>query len=625
MIPTMFRRIRRELAVCVLVGLTAATIPSAVTYAQIANCPFNIDNSPTATGAADVLRDALVLARYARGMRGAALVAGTGLNSTTVTQTIQANLPNAQTNTAGKLDVDGNGFFDENDAAAITRVLFAFGGNQVLPSGKAGDGATRIDAKAIKTFIDNGCQVQPLQTNLAAARFLTQATFGISNQDLIAFNALAGATTKDKATTWLNQQIATPRKSKHFDYINARYAAADAYNYTTPPPAEFDRFYNDVTRASFWQQALKHPDQLRQRMAFALSQIMVVSSNGGSNDASELANYLDVLADGSFGNFRTLIYNVALSNAMGRYLNHMRNDGNSDTPNENFARELLQLFTIGLTQLNIDGTNVSGNPPTYTEDMVKGFARVFTSFSFDDPFTAADGTDFYGGDHPSWYYTPNNDGETYANPNSAKRAKERGVWGRPMKSFAGRHSKAEKPLLKYSYTTPVNIGTPVAACTAAVAFANNGTAKLPALVRTPVNDYDNNGTTEADALDSLNKAVDNIFCHPNVGPFIGKHAVERLCATRRGEIQQQWRRCTRRYGRCDQSDLARRRSDDAVDLYVRRLRLYKVRQTQRTDFALQRHRARIRWHESFRSISLRWFEQRRIRNQSRSVAIAKRV
>jgi uncharacterized protein (DUF1800 family) len=510
----------------IVAGVLAGVCLSAANAQSIIDCPFNVDNSTSGTGNADPLRDALVLMRYARGVSGTALVAGTGLNAATVTDTIRANIPNAETNTPGKLDVDGNGFFDVNDAAAIARVLLSFSGEGVLPPGtKAGAGASRIDARAIKTFIDYGCQAKPLQNNVPAARFLTQATFGVSNEALIAFNALPGATTKDKATEWINRQInSTPRKNKHLDYVNARYARADAINYTNPAPSQFDNFYNDVVRHSFWQQALKHPDQLRQRVAFALSQIMVVSSNGGSNDVSELANYLDILTDGAFGNFRALIQKVALSNAMGRYLNHLRNDGNSETPNENFARELLQLFTLGLTELNIDGSNKAGNPATYTEDMVKGFARVFTGFAFDDPFvTAVDGTDFYGGEHPSWWYTPNNDGETYANPNAAKRAKERAVWGKSMKAFAGRHSKAAKPLLKYNYASPVS------ACANAVSFASNGTATLPALVRTPPpNTYENNGTTEADAMNSVNAAIDNIFCHPNVGPFISKALIRFL-------------------------------------------------------------------------------------------------
>jgi hypothetical protein len=315
------------------------TIPIAT--AAIGDCPFNVDNSPSGTGSADVLRDALVLTRYARGVRDAALVQGTGLNATAVTQTIT-------TNTA-KLDVNGNGLFDLDDASIITRALFAFSGDRLLVSGNAGANAgvyaSRIDSKVLKSFIDNGCQVQPLQNNVAAARFLTQATFGISNQELIAFSALAGADTKAKATTWLNQQIAMPRTGKHFDYIATRFAAVDAINYGTPPrsPENFVRFYNEAMRHSFWQQALKHPDQLRQRMAFALSQIIVVSAYGGSNDAGELAAYLDILADGAFGNFRDLLYKVSRSVAMGNYLNHLRNDGNGETPNENFARELLQL------------------------------------------------------------------------------------------------------------------------------------------------------------------------------------------------------------------------------------------------------------------------------------------
>ena len=98
----------------------------------------------------------------------------------------------------------------------------------------------------------------------------------------------------------------------------------------------------------------------------------------------EITAYLDILTDNTLGNYRDIIASVVRAPAMARYLSHLRNDGNLATPNENFAREMLQLFSVGLVMLNADGTRQTGNPPTYTEEVVKGFAKSFTSLSYDD-------------------------------------------------------------------------------------------------------------------------------------------------------------------------------------------------------------------------------------------------
>jgi endo-chitodextinase len=498
--------VARERKRCVRrVFATIATAAILITIntasAQSTNCPFAVAGG--ANNTANATRDGLLMLRYARELRGTALVEGTGANANTVVTNIQTN--------AKRLDLNGNGLFDADDAAVAARLLLSFSsGSWLIPaSGGAGKFASRSNAATLKAYVDAGCTVPTLgASSIDAARFLTQATFGASAPDIVAFNALGGGTHAAKVQTWLTQQFSTPRANTHFSEMQRRQTIADAAN----PPGGF---YTDAVRESFWQQAVLRNDQLRQRLAFALSQILVVSSNGASNNPYELAAYLDLLNDGAFGNFRDLLYNVSRSAAMGNYLDHARNDGNSATPNENFARELLQLFSVGLVELNNDGSNKAGDPPTYTEDMVKGFARVFTGFAFADPYTAADGLDIYGGAHPNWGYYPD-DGDLFPNvANAATRA--RNMWRTPMKSFAGRHSTVAKPLLKYSYASPV------AACSAAVTFAGNGSATLPALVRTPPpNTYQNNGTTEQDALNTVDAAINNIFCHPNVGPFISK-------------------------------------------------------------------------------------------------------
>jgi uncharacterized protein (DUF1800 family) len=135
----------------------------------------------------------------------------------------------------------------------------------------------------------------------------------------------------------------------------------------------------------FFRNAITGGDQLRQRVAFALSQILVVSAvNDNLRLPSRLAPYLRTLVEHAFGNFRDLLYHVTLNPAMGRFLDMAGN--NRANPNENFARELLQLFTVGLHELHDDGTEVldaDGRPiPTFNEATVVAFSRAFTGWNF---------------------------------------------------------------------------------------------------------------------------------------------------------------------------------------------------------------------------------------------------
>ena len=487
----------------------------------LAACPFNVSGD----AAIDSLRDGLLLVRYAQGLRGAALVAGTTANTPAVENFIVAN-------TAG-LDVNGNGVFDIGDAAIIARSVFGFSYQSWMPDGQAGAYATRTSPALVKTFVDAGCTapvfVSPTTTDAAdASRFLIQSTFGPSRSDIAAFLAL-GANQSARSNAWIASQLTTPRSGSHFQYLvnrKAEYVAGGAPDYT---------FGNNITRESFWGQALTSPDQLRQRLALALSEVLVVSEYGGSNDPYELAAYLDLLADNAFTNYRDLLYKVALSPAMGRYLSHLRNEGSSANPNENFAREILQLFGVGLFRLNQDGTQAlnAGQPiATYDETMVKGFARVFTGFAYDDlyckgmvPPLPATCTDI-SGVHPSWYWAPDRDD---LGPNAPP---DVNGWKRQMVPFIGRHNKLSKQLITYNYGMPVNAGTPVAACTNAVAFASGaGSAVLAAPVVPAIDEVTGapatfgTKTNRTQAYDSLNTAIDNIFCHPNVGPFISNHLI----------------------------------------------------------------------------------------------------
>src|SRR4029077_4563021 len=142
---------------------------------------------------------------------------------------------------------------------------------------------------------------------------------------------------------------------------------------------------------TWWEQSVTAPDQLRQRVAFALSEILVVSENGVLFDNGRaLSSYYDVLLKHSFGNFRNLLEDVTLHPAMGLYLDMRRNDkGNlalGTHPNENYGREILQLFSIGLNRMWPDGTVVLNSQgdivPTYNQDVIIGFAHVFTGWNY---------------------------------------------------------------------------------------------------------------------------------------------------------------------------------------------------------------------------------------------------
>ena len=136
--------------------------------------------------------------------------------------------------------------------------------------------------------------------------------------------------------------------------------------------------------------ALTGPDQLRQRVAWALHKIWVVSAVE-ADAAPGIVTYQRLFLHGAFGNYRDLMHAVTLNPAMGRYLTMLNNRSQAVTgapANENYAREVMQLFTIGTSKLNPDGTPIIGAggvpAPTYTQDDVKALARIFTGWTFGD-------------------------------------------------------------------------------------------------------------------------------------------------------------------------------------------------------------------------------------------------
>ncbi|MDE2415907.1 MAG: DUF1800 domain-containing protein [Comamonadaceae bacterium] len=208
-----------------------------------------------------------------------------------------------------------------------------------------------------------------------AARFLTQATLGFSRADL---DALVRS---GSYGDWLNAQFALPRSQSHFDWLMAK-GYGDSANMNNSQGLD----------NTLWRKLIASPDALRQRVALALSELCVVSVLGinGPWRQFAVASYLDTLEANAFGNYRQLLGEISLSPAMGYYLtfrgNVKANPAKGSEPDENYARELMQLFTIGLLQLNPDGSvQTNGGKPveTYKQADVSGLARVFTGWDLD--------------------------------------------------------------------------------------------------------------------------------------------------------------------------------------------------------------------------------------------------
>lgn len=200
---------------------------------------------------------------------------------------------------------------------------------------------------------------------------------------------------KSKGTaTWIAEQMAlAPSRytSGNGDAIHKSTSATffcDQPAYTGPNCWR-DWFSSQPLVWDFYRNALTRPDQLRQRVAFALQQIVVISGTSVEGTYG-LRNYHNMLLDNAFGNYRQVLKKVVLSPVMGDFLNNANND--KAAPNENFARELLQLFSIGLCELNADGTlKGSGCAPTYSNDTVRNYAYALTGWTY-----PAGGTTSYG-------------------------------------------------------------------------------------------------------------------------------------------------------------------------------------------------------------------------------------
>jgi uncharacterized protein (DUF1800 family) len=303
----------------------------------------------------------------------------------------------------------------------------------------------------------------PLPVGAAdAARLLEQATFGVTAGDIAHVQSVG-------IDAYINEQLAyAPTQYSGYSYTPHTAPVGCMADGSNPPDASSLCARNQYTpfqvQRDFFLHALNNPDQLRQRVAFALSQIFVVSSIE-IYEAYGLADYQNVLLNDALGNYRTLLQDVTLSPTMGHYLDMVDSDEtnpqNGTVPNQNYAREVLQLFSIGLVALNPDGTqqlDANGVPiPTFDGTVIEGFASVFTGWTY-PPLTGA---------NSQWVNPINFDGT--------------------MVAFADHHQPGTKALLN-GFTVPAG--------------------------QTPEQDLAN--------------ALDDIFNHPNVGPFIGKQLIQHL-------------------------------------------------------------------------------------------------
>ena len=209
-----------------------------------------------------------------------------------------------------------------------------------------------------------------------ASRFLAQATLGVTDADIQAVRSMG-------FEAWLNQEFARPISTSNWAFLVANGLDVD------PDARNVAKFVDE----QIWQRLLSAPDSLRQRVALALSEIFVVGFDGlsGPYKQFQLAAWWDILADNALGNYRTLLEAVTLNPAMGGYLNTAGNRKEDvalgRVPDENYAREVMQLFSIGVDMLNLDGTPKlasDGEPiDSYTQDTVTNLARVFTGWNRD--------------------------------------------------------------------------------------------------------------------------------------------------------------------------------------------------------------------------------------------------
>ena len=309
-----------------------------------------------------------------------------------------------------------------------------------------------------------------------AARFLGQASLGADYELIEEVGSLGPA-------NWIDQQFATPLVSFKdtaqmiWDHYVVSFSDEWGEELIVGNPTIFPLSY--YYRMAWWNNVMKADDQLRQRVALALSEIFVVSEKSQLQvNGLGLADYYDVLYRNSFGNFRQLLEEVTYHPAMGFYLSHLNNEKSDEVnnihPDENYAREVMQLFTIGLFELNQDGSLILDENElpiaTYDNEDIQEFAKVFTGFAPAEYWS-------HWADYSAFPVEWDGPFNTVPTINLFL----------PMEINDNWHEQGEKHLLN-GFTVPAG----------------------------------QSGTQD------ISDALDNLFNHQNVGPFIGKQLIQRL-------------------------------------------------------------------------------------------------
>jgi len=379
---------------------------------------------------------------------------GDGVSDWTENMVLGSNASQANsTLSARPVDSNGDGTPDSTISGDYATLLQLFQGSVSgggFPAGPGGGSSSGSSGTGI--------------SSAQAARFLTQATFGPTMKDIDEVRTLGYASWIDAQKTKPVTLQSTYVKSVYDDYFGPK--TDNSYNGSEDGNFLFGN--NQMT--AFARGAIQGQDQLRQRVAFALSQIMVASRRDANleNALMGMADFYDIFLQGAFGNYKDILQKVALHPCMGRYLSHVGNQKADPSinryPDENFAREVMQLFTIGLWELNMDGSRkVDGaghHIPTYSNTEITHMARVFTGL-------------WFGGQ--SWGNGGWSDGD----------------YSTPMSMHADRHDFGQKTLL-------------------------NGFV-LPS--RAPTNE---------DGMRDVTDAIQHLVNHPNTSPFISKQLIQFL-------------------------------------------------------------------------------------------------
>lgn len=314
-----------------------------------------------------------------------------------------------------------------------------------------------------------------------AARFLTQATFGPTPELIAEVQALG-------FEGWIEAQFEAP--------VGLLTPILDGISWGSGADQR-EGPYDHHKMMAWWEQAVRGEDHLRQRVAFALSEILVISDNSLEGIVWGMLDYYDMLLGNAFGNYRDILGDVTFHPCMGVYLSHRGNRPPDPVenrfPDENYAREVMQLFSIGLWMLNDDGTQIldgNGTPiPTYDNTDITNLARVFTgmSWGYGDPgvwweFYWPDAPD--GIEYNDYFLLPMN------------------VWNGP---YEGWDDEAEEVYTFYHH--------------------DQGTKTILGQLL-PANDPENPEANYAE--NDINRALDIIFNHQNIGPFIGRQLIQRM-------------------------------------------------------------------------------------------------